>query len=189
MAELKEVAAFLLGEGPLDGLWFGESAQDKPRTGFWWRDHLRAALSHPTPVQGEALPVVAYVVEGGYVTMGCYANPGERVLTDHAQATAEITHRDQKLLLVQHQYDVMKAFNQAAAMEIDSLRTQLSDTTGQVGKLRDGLKHALAASVNAQMVIVKELPAHNWIPGLEKDIEAARAALNSTALDTPHTQG
>ena len=41
---MKEVAAFLLGEAPLDGFWFGER---HPAGGFWWREHLRAALSAP----------------------------------------------------------------------------------------------------------------------------------------------
>ena len=41
---MKEVAAFLLGEAPLDGFWFGER---HPAGGFWWREHLRAALAAP----------------------------------------------------------------------------------------------------------------------------------------------
>ena len=39
---MKEVAAFLLGEASLDGYWFGERHPISP---FWWREHLRAALS------------------------------------------------------------------------------------------------------------------------------------------------
>ena len=42
---MKEVAAFLLGEAPLDGFWFGER---HPAGGFWWREHLRAALEAPS---------------------------------------------------------------------------------------------------------------------------------------------
>ena len=41
---MKEVAAFLLGEASLDGYWFGERHPISP---FWWREHLRAALSAP----------------------------------------------------------------------------------------------------------------------------------------------
>jgi len=41
---MKEVAAFLLGEDSLDGYWFGERHPISP---FWWREHLRAALSAP----------------------------------------------------------------------------------------------------------------------------------------------
>ena len=45
---MKEVAAFLLGEAPLDGFWFGER---HPAGGFWWREHLRAALAAPATAQ------------------------------------------------------------------------------------------------------------------------------------------
>ena len=47
---MKEVAAFLLGEAPLDGFWFGER---HPAGGFWWREHLRAALSAPATAPDE----------------------------------------------------------------------------------------------------------------------------------------
>ena len=43
---MKEVAAFLLGEAPLDGFWFGER---HPAGGFWWREHLRAAQPATAP--------------------------------------------------------------------------------------------------------------------------------------------
>lgn len=39
---LSEVAAYLLGEGTLDGYWFHEAPYDRPL--YWWREHLRAAL-------------------------------------------------------------------------------------------------------------------------------------------------
>ena len=45
---MKEVAAFLRGEAPLDGFWFGER---HPAGGFWWREHLRAALAAPATAQ------------------------------------------------------------------------------------------------------------------------------------------
>lgn len=45
---MKEVAAFLLGEDSLDGYWFGERHPVSP---FWWREHLRAALSAPATAQ------------------------------------------------------------------------------------------------------------------------------------------
>ena len=42
------VFAFLLGEAPLDGRWFGDkspvSRGGRPMP-YWWRSHLRAALS------------------------------------------------------------------------------------------------------------------------------------------------
>lgn len=34
------VITFLLGEGPLDGVWFGEKHPTE-RGNFWWRKHLR----------------------------------------------------------------------------------------------------------------------------------------------------
>lgn len=39
---LAEVVAFLCGEAPLDGVWFGGSHPTE-RGAFWWRKHLRAA--------------------------------------------------------------------------------------------------------------------------------------------------
>lgn len=48
--EQAPVFAFLLGEGPLDGTWFGEPR--KPT--YWWRKYLRAALpASPTPSMTE----------------------------------------------------------------------------------------------------------------------------------------
>lgn len=41
---LPEVAAFLLGEGPLEGAHFGEK-HPTHQGNFWWRKHLRAALA------------------------------------------------------------------------------------------------------------------------------------------------
>lgn len=35
-----EIVAFLLGEGPFDGVWFGEKHPTE-RGSFWWRKHLR----------------------------------------------------------------------------------------------------------------------------------------------------
>jgi hypothetical protein len=41
--ELEQIIKFLLGEGELDGLQFGEYPSDKAGK-FWWRKNLRAAL-------------------------------------------------------------------------------------------------------------------------------------------------
>jgi hypothetical protein len=38
------VFAFLLGSGPLDGQWFGDKHPTE-KGAFWWRKHLRAALT------------------------------------------------------------------------------------------------------------------------------------------------
>lgn len=40
----EDVARFLLGEGPLDGSWFGEHVGG--RAPYWWRDPLRLSM-HP----------------------------------------------------------------------------------------------------------------------------------------------
>lgn len=50
---LAEVAAFLLGEAPLDGLWYGEP-DPKRRGEFWWRTPLRAALAAQSAPQQSA---------------------------------------------------------------------------------------------------------------------------------------
>ena len=39
---MAEVVAFLLGEGELDGLWFGD---ETPRARYWWRNVLRPAFA------------------------------------------------------------------------------------------------------------------------------------------------
>ena len=48
MTNLREVAAFLLGEGELDGVGFGDPHPTE-RGNYWWRKHLRAALAQPEP--------------------------------------------------------------------------------------------------------------------------------------------
>lgn len=42
--EKEAVFSFLLGQGPLEGVWFGDKPEGT-RGAFWWRRHLRAALS------------------------------------------------------------------------------------------------------------------------------------------------
>lgn len=43
MSDIDKVHAFLLGEGELDGVSFGERHPTE-RGAFWWRKHLRAAV-------------------------------------------------------------------------------------------------------------------------------------------------
>jgi hypothetical protein len=39
-----EIYAFLMGEAPIDGLWFGDMNRGPgPRGRFWWRGLLRSA--------------------------------------------------------------------------------------------------------------------------------------------------
>jgi len=42
----RAVVEFLLGEGPLDGVWYGDEHPTNPRP-YWWRKHIRAALAEP----------------------------------------------------------------------------------------------------------------------------------------------
>lgn len=42
--ELATVHKFLLGDGALDGFYFGDSDTARPRKAYWWREHLRRAL-------------------------------------------------------------------------------------------------------------------------------------------------
>lgn len=42
---LQQVVAFLLGEGVLDGMGFGDSDTANPKPRYWWRKHLRAAFA------------------------------------------------------------------------------------------------------------------------------------------------
>jgi len=44
---MSDVFKFLLGEGPLDGVWFGERPEGE-RGDFWWRKHLRAEVERLT---------------------------------------------------------------------------------------------------------------------------------------------
>lgn len=44
------VVSFLLGEGPLDGVHFGDDHPTEKRP-FWWRKHLRAALAPPDAIR------------------------------------------------------------------------------------------------------------------------------------------
>jgi hypothetical protein len=45
---LQTVVRFLCGEGPMDGVWFGEP-HPRERGKYWWRKYLRAATSPATP--------------------------------------------------------------------------------------------------------------------------------------------
>jgi len=53
--EIELVAKFLLGEVALDGVWFGDKHPTE-NGNFWWRKHLRAALSEQSAPGQEALP-------------------------------------------------------------------------------------------------------------------------------------
>jgi hypothetical protein len=172
-------------------------------------------LSHPTTVQGEALPVVGTVQHLNELNDEWLDKlPIGMTLTDHAQATAEIARlqgevdkRDAEIVRLTVLHDAIRsAYLKASALEdylseeLATLRTQLSDTNGQVGKLREALDNAEQAFVRIEMQLghrlingeMHEAPAGSMGELSEIATDALydlRAALNSTALDTPHTQG
>ncbi|HEY8878253.1 MAG TPA: hypothetical protein VIN03_11855 [Roseateles sp.] len=49
---LNEVAAFLNGEAPMDGLWFDEHPLDG-RSRYWWRAALNEALANQSPAPAQ----------------------------------------------------------------------------------------------------------------------------------------
>jgi hypothetical protein len=49
---IRDVAVYLLGEGPLLGFWYHEQPPNEPP--YWWRRHLRAALAASSPPSGQA---------------------------------------------------------------------------------------------------------------------------------------
>jgi hypothetical protein len=50
MADLETIVAYLLGEGELDGKWFGDPdvpmVAGKYKARYWWRTHLREAWNN-----------------------------------------------------------------------------------------------------------------------------------------------
>lgn len=52
---LAEVHAFLLGTGPIHGMWFGDGDSARP---YWWRKYLREALAQPKVDEQEVREVV-----------------------------------------------------------------------------------------------------------------------------------
>lgn len=54
MSDLDTVIKFLLGEGELDGLWFGEEFPEHRKRGkWWWRTNLREAWNRRSMTQEE----------------------------------------------------------------------------------------------------------------------------------------
>jgi hypothetical protein len=76
---LDEVHAFLLGEGPLDGCWFGDDTRP-PFTSsrpYWWRKSLRDAITRSTTVvtdEVERLLALLRRVEPHLDAIVCYAS-------------------------------------------------------------------------------------------------------------------
>ena len=58
--ELSTIHKFLLGEGLLNGLDFGDSDPSRPGQRYWWRNHLRAALFGTGGQQQGADPAKVY---------------------------------------------------------------------------------------------------------------------------------
>jgi hypothetical protein len=68
-----ELYAFLMGEAPLEGVWFGE-LNEGYRGAFWWRALLRCAAGWPDASAGEA---------------GTATTPKSGVVHEHAVGAAE----------------------------------------------------------------------------------------------------
>lgn len=51
----REVYDFLMGEGQLEGVWFGELNKGLPGH-FWWRGVLRSGAGWPEPKVAEVQP-------------------------------------------------------------------------------------------------------------------------------------
>lgn len=49
-----DVMKFLLGEGPLDGVWFGDKHPTE-KGAFWWRKHLRQFITQNQPNSGNTV--------------------------------------------------------------------------------------------------------------------------------------
>jgi hypothetical protein len=121
------------------------------------QERLRT-ISHPTPVQGEALPVVAYIdddehtlpaymVEIDAIVQKVDLSQFRHKLTYHAQATAEISRLQGEVDALKEKLtkqNIILGMTKLSVADkdraIDQLETQLSDTTGQVGKLREALE-------------------------------------------------
>jgi hypothetical protein len=125
------------------------------------QERLRT-ISHPTPVQGEALPVVAYIdddehtlpaymVEIDAIVQKVDLSQFRHKLTYHAQATAEISRLQGEVDALKEKLtkqNIILGMTKLSVADkdraIDQLRTQLSDATGQVGKLTQAWNAACA---------------------------------------------
>lgn len=104
-------------------------------------DGFGHTTSHPTPVQGEALPVVAKVVDtditGARIVRVMRPIDIGTQLTDHAQATAEIAKRDE--VIERHSKTLERIARQdipAWQAERTTLRQQLSTALAESGEMR-----------------------------------------------------
>lgn len=107
-----------------------------------------ADIDHPTPVQGEALPVVGQV-EDGRMTWNSWSGdqvlPNGALVTDHAQATAEIARL---------QGEVDRWYGEAAALafrptaeEFSALQAKLSTALAESGEMKCKLDKATLVAV------------------------------------------
>jgi hypothetical protein len=111
-------------------------------------------IDHPTPVQGEPLPVVAYLsAHDGYAYTPDEMSglDGMKPLTDHAQATAEIAKKEAFWKRVVNVADAQT--NQyiekckALEAELATLRTQLSTALAESGEMAEAMKWLLDSSM------------------------------------------
>jgi hypothetical protein len=155
------------------------------------------ALSHPTPVQGEPLPVVAFMHRQSGCLFPTHKEAGFLVehyapLTDHAQATAEIANRDAVIeKLDSHAVDLMQTIHEQD-VELTTLRTQLAGALAESGEMRGLVGRFLEwcekpAGFDKAMVMDNK-QFGEFLKGIDSNRDAllseARAALNSTAQES-----
>jgi hypothetical protein len=86
---LDEIIAFLLGEGELNGRWFGEEPPPAYRGMFWWRTELRAAWNR------RAVPAAAGEGEAGQWTQAALDKVREEAAILRARGRAAPASRDE----------------------------------------------------------------------------------------------
>lgn len=158
----------------------------------------------PQPLQVDSLgslPVVAWrlvdVDDGSEMLLSWrptfHEGSGDTLipLTDHAQATAEIARLQREVDELRQVWQSTSSYNAELILDVATLRTQLSDTTGQVGKLREALSFYADShryeGLN-QRALVKDKFTPDNMP-YRMDVtrdggEIACAALNSTAQES-----
>ena len=148
---LRDVIAFLLGEAPLEGRWFGDDAtfvDGQYRQRFWWRKRLQAAFAALATPAGSASGEVQRYFRGEY---GMVA------------AGPEYPHRDGDTYWVAEQdYAALQA-------EVARLRSALMDCLRATNVARDTI----------QPITVAQLKLHGLNPNTADMLDAA--AINAIA--------